>query len=221
MLSSPLNKRTIFSSVFIFAFIAVSMGQGGMQLRKYISDLDSAKTVDELKKAEQNFVKLIQEGKKVRQSYYYAALGNILIAFKSEPKDVDEYCSKADGYLHKLDSMSPDNSEIMVLFAMQAAAKINTDPVKRSTKFGAAANKYSERALMLNANNPRAHLIKARTVLSAPSKLGGGPKFAIKHYEKAVEKFKTFEPLSDTEPNWGEEMAKRELQDCKIKLNSK
>ncbi len=216
------HKRSIVYCIVLSIVFATSVfAQGGMQLRRYITDLDSAKTLDELKKSEKNFVKLITEGKKVRESYYYAALSNILIAFKSEPNDIDEYCVKADAFLKKLDSISPNNSEIMVLFAMNSAAKITADPVKRSAKFGASANKYSERAIMLNGNNPRAHLIKARTVMSAPPKLGGGPKFAVKHYEKAIEKFKEFEPLAETEPNWGEAMAKRELKDCKSKLSAK
>lgn len=221
MLSIPHVKRVIFSCLIFIVFAASLIAQGGVHLRKYITELDTAKNLDELKKAEQNFFKLIQEGKRVRQAYYYAALGNILIAFKSNPKDVDEYCSKAENYLKKLDSIAPDNSEIMVLFAMDAAAKINTDPARRLAKFGAAANKYSDRALVLNDNNPRAHLIKARTVMNTPPKLGGGPKFALKHYEKAVQRYKTFEPLSDTEPNWGEAMAKKELEECKEKLKSK
>ena len=54
-----------------------------------------------------------------------------------------------------------------------------------------------------------------------PPKLGGGPKFAIKHYQKALEKYKTFEPLDDLEPNWGEKEAKKELEECKSKLKMK
>ena len=217
----PKNIRLAFLIAFTFSAITFTMAQGGMQLRKYITVLDSAKGVDELKKAEQNFVKLIADNKKIRQSLYYAALSNIFIAFECEVNEIDEYCTKADNYIKKLDSITPANSELEVLKAMNAGAKIRVDPKLRQTKFGAIANKFSEAALGLNNNNPRAHLIKAKTVMNAPAKIGGGPKFAIKHYEKAIEKYKTFKPLDDTEPDWGLAMAKKELQECKEKLKVK
>lgn len=221
MIRFPRIILSITVLLILFTGSGISVAQGGIQLRKFINVLDSAKGLEELKKAEQNFVKLLNEGKKVKQAYYYAALSEILIAFESDVKDIDEYCSKADTYLKKLDSLSPDNSEIMVLFAMNASAKIKTDPSSRQHKFGPLANKYCDRAMMLNGNNPRAFLIKAKTVNNAPAKVGGGPKFAIKYYEKAIEKYKVFQPLSDTEPDWGEAMAKKELRECREKIKVK
>lgn len=220
MIRIPILLKHIFCFVLVCLFAGDILAQGGLQLRKNIDELNAAKSLEALKKSERNFAEMIAEGKKVKQAYYYAALSSILVAFDSEPGDVDDYCSKADNYLKKLDSLSPDNSEIVVLFAMNASAKIKADPKVRQAKFGPMANKFSERALMLNAENPRAHLIKAKTVYNSPAKVGGGPKYAIKHYEKALEKFKIFKPLADTEPDWGEEMAKKELAECKEKLKT-
>ena len=56
------------------------------------------------------------------------------------------------------------------------------------------------------------------TVMNAPPKLGGGPKFAMKYYQKALDKYKTYKPLADTEPDWGKEMAQKEYEECKSKL---
>lgn len=220
MIRIPFLLKCIFCLFLIYIPNKEILAQGGIQLRKNIDELNSAKNLESLKKAEKNFAEMIAEGKKVKQAYYYAALSSILVAFESEPGEVDDYCSKADNYLKKLDSLSPDNSEIVVLFAMNASAKIKADPKTRQAKFGPMANKFSERALMLNSENPRAHLVKAKTVYNSPAKVGGGPKYAIKHYEKALEKFKTFKPLADTEPDWGEDMAKKELAECKEKLKN-
>jgi hypothetical protein len=80
---------------------------------------------------------------------------------------------------------------------------------------------HSDRATSINPENPRAWLIKAKTVMNAPPKVGGGPKFAMKYYQKAVDKYKTYKPLTDTEPDWGKEMAQREYNECKEKLGAK
>ncbi|HWY11411.1 MAG TPA: hypothetical protein VN026_08805 [Bacteroidia bacterium] len=212
---------TKLKALIILSVFSINIyGQGGLQLRKCISQLESAKTMDELLSSEQNFLVLVNEGKKLHHAYYYVSLNNLYLAFLDTMR-TDDYCARADKYLHKLDSISPNNSEVYVLFAMCATAKITVDKAKRALKFGSIANKYSDRAILINQNNPRAYLTKARTVMITPPKLGGGPKFALKHYQKAVEKYKTFEPLDDLEPNWGEALAKKELEECQNKLKKK
>lgn len=212
-------------ALLIFFILALtcksSFSQSDKQFKKYIAQLDSAKSISSLKNAEANFTKMVTEGKRLEQSLYYGALANLFLAFECDITETDDYCRRADLYLRKLDSLSPDNSEIQVLFSMSAGAKIRVDPEGRNAKFGTVANKHAERAIALNGNNPRAFLIKAKTVNNAPPKLGGGPKFAIKFYEKAIEKYKTFKPLTNTEPDWGEAMAKKELQECKDKVKVK
>lgn len=206
-------------ALVVFAIFSIGISglnaQTDKQFRKFINELDTAKSIKSLKGAEANFTKLIAENKRIEQSLYYGTLANLFLAFECDIIEIEDYCRRADMYLKKLDSLSPDNSEIQVLFSMSAAAKIRVDPSGRNAKLGAVANKYAERAIALNGNNPRAFLIKAKTVLNAPPKLGGGPKFAIKFYEKAIEKYKSYKPLSNTEPDWGLDMAKKELQECK------
>jgi hypothetical protein len=160
---------------------------------------------------------MIDEGRKLHEAYYYGSLANLFLAF-IDTIHTDDYCRRADKYLHKLDSMSPNNSEVYVLLAMSAGAKIPVNRQERQMKLGTVANKHCDRAMSINPENPRAYLVKAKTVMQAPQKLGGGPKHALKYYQKALDKYKTFKPLDDVQPNWGEEMAKEELELCKAKL---
>jgi len=206
--------------ILVFSLSALwSFSQSDKQFKRWIKELDTVQTMSSLQRIEQGFTGMVKEEKKLKQSLYYASLANLLMAVKSSTAEVDDYCRRADLYLKKLDSLSPNNSEIHVLLSMSAGVKIGVDPASRQTKFGALANKHAERAIALNSNNPRAYLIKAKTVMNAPPKLGGGPKFALKFYEKALEKFKSFKPLDDTEPDWGEAMAKSEHASCKSKLS--
>jgi hypothetical protein len=201
-------------AVVFYFFITPVFSQS---LKKSISQLESAKTIDELLASEQNFLKLISEKKKLHEAYYYGALNNLYLAFLDTIR-TDDYCARADKFLHQLDSLAPNNCEAYVLMAMSAGARINVDKAGRQIKYGTLANKHSDRATSINPENPRAWLIKAKTVMNVPPKLGGGPKFAMKYYQKSVDKYKTFKPLTDTEPDWGKEMAQKEYDECKAKL---
>lgn len=209
-------KKT-FTRFLLFTFLIGGALATAQSLKKSISQLESAKTIDELLASEQNFLKLIAEKKKLHEAYYYGALNNLFLAFQDTLR-IDDYCARADKFLHQLDSLAPNNSEAYVLMAMSAGAKIGVDKAGRQLKYGTLANKHSDRATALNPENPRAWLIKAKTVMNVPPKLGGGPKFAMKYYQKSVDKYKTFKPLTDTEPDWGKEMAQKEFEECKAKL---
>jgi hypothetical protein len=207
-------------SIFLKLVVILCLFTGSVvsqTLKKSISQLESAKTIDELLASEQNFLKMISEKKKLHEAYYYGALNNLYLAFIDSLR-IDDYCARADKFLFQLDSLAPNNSEAYVLMAMSAAAKINVDRSARQLKYGTLANKHCDRATSINPENPRAWLVKAKTVMNVPPKLGGGPKFALKYYQKSVDKYKTFKPLSDTEPNWGKEMAQKEFDECKSKL---
>lgn len=209
--------QNTFTRFILFIFLIGGTIVTAQSLKKSISQLESAKTVDELLASEQNFLKLISEKKKLHEAYYYGALNNLFLAFHDTLR-IDDYCARADRFLFQLDSLAPNNSEAYVLMAMSAGAKINADKERRQIKLGPIANKHCDRATSLNPENPRAWLIKAKTVMNSPPKLGGGPKFALKYYQKAVDKYKTYKPLTDTEPDWGKEMAQKEYEECKNKV---
>ncbi len=209
--------QNTFTRFILFIFLIGGTIVTAQSLKKSISQLESAKTVDELLASEQNFLKLISEKKKLHEAYYYGALNNLFLAFHDTLR-IDDYCARADRFLFQLDSLAPNNSEAYVLMAMSAGAKISADKERRQIKLGPVANKHCDRATALNPENPRAWLIKAKTVMNSPPKLGGGPKFALKYYQKAVDKYKTYKPLTDTEPDWGKEMAQKEYEECKNKV---
>lgn len=211
-----MREALVATFKLLLVMVIITNSVFSQTLKKSISQLESAKTMDELLITEQNFIKFINEGKKLHQAYYYAALSNLYIA-QMDTLRIDDYCARADKFLFQLDSLAPNNSETYALMAMSAITKINVDRPVRQLKFGPLANKHSDRATSINPENPRAWLIKARTVMNLSPKTGGGPKFALKYYQKSVDKYKTFKPLSDTEPDWGAEAAKKELEDCKEK----
>jgi len=79
-------------------------------------------------------------------------------------------------FSRKADSLSKNNSEVMVLKSMIAAARINVNKMQRGQKFGLLASKYAAEAIKLNDANPRAHFVKAKAILNTPIAFGGGKK---------------------------------------------
>ena len=182
--------------------------------------MDSAKTTTQYIPIEKQFVQLAVSQKNNWLPYYYSALCNILIAFEKKGKDIDVWCDKAESYMKLADSISPNNSEILVLKSMSASARIRFNPVLRGNKYGAQAKQLAEQAIKLNPQNPRAYLQKATAIYYTPEKFGGGAQKAKPIFEIALEKFKTYKSKDKLYPNWGEDRTLNLLKEVKAKLKS-
>ena len=187
-------------------------------MKKNLSILESAKTVAEFEKAASGFETIALFEKKDWLPYYYAGICNSLVAFEKKGKEIDIWCNKADVQAKKADSLSNNNSEVSVLKSMISAARIFVDQKKRSQKYGSQSAKFVVDAIKLDVNNPRAYLQKARVLLNTPDALGGGNKKAKQALELALEKYKTFKPVSNLHPNWGKTDAEKELKKVNEKL---
>lgn len=185
------------------------------EFKKSISVLDSAIYTNDFTNAAKSFEKSAVIDKKNWLCFYYAGICNTLIAFNKKGKEIDMYCDKAEKYANIADSLKSNNSEIYVLKSMIAAARINVNAAQRGQKYGAISAKFNVKALSINAENPRAHLQKARAILNTPAAFGGGSKKAKPLFEIAIEKFKTFKPEDLYYPNWGKKEAITELKKIK------
>lgn len=181
-------------------------------MRKQVNNFRTAKGAAAFQKTADGFLLIAQSEKKDWLSYYYAGLCQVLVAFEKDKTEIDALCNKADGYARKADSLSKNNSEVLVLKSMIAAARIMVDEKKRAQKYGSQSSRYANEAIKLNPDNPRAYLLKARNLIHTPEKLGGGAQKAKATLEKAVEKDKTFKPETTLHPDWGKEEIEKEMK---------
>lgn len=149
--------------------------------------------------------------------FYYAGFCHVLVAFQKPKTEIDALCDKADVFARQADSLSKNNSEVLVLKSMIAAARINVNQAKRGQKYGMMATKFANEAVKLNNENPRAYFVKAQATLYTPPAFGGGEKKAKPIFESVIEKAKTFKPESSLHPTWGKAEAEQELK----KINNK
>jgi hypothetical protein len=207
----------------LFLFFNTSVAQNSYlhDMKKNIQLLDSAIKKQEISKLARNFSQLSSQYQKQWLPSYYEAFCYLMIALEKKGKQADEWCDKAELIFIKLDSIEKNNSEILVLKSLMAAARINVNQAARGQKYGAQSVKYADKAIQLSQNNPRAYLQKATAVFYTPEAFGGGAKKAKPIIEISIEKYKTFKPSTAIEPDWGEERAKELLKEINRKAKQK
>ncbi len=200
------------------AWICLSMAAFGQStsykagMKKCLAQFHSANSKTEFVKAAGSFETLALAEKTEWLPYYYAGLCEALGAFSAAKADIDALCAKGDRLARTADSLNPQNSEIAVLKAMLAAARIMVDEKKRGQKYGGQVSRHANAAIRLDGANPRAYLLKGRALLYTPETFGGGAKKAKPVLETSLEKFKTFKPETEFSPLWGKEEAEKELK---------
>lgn len=180
-------------------------------MKKQMAQFSAAKTKTEFLKAAGNFETLGASEKKEWLPFYYAGLCQAIASFEAEKKDIDGLCDKGDKLAKLADSLSPANTEVEVLKAMLAAARLTVNEKQRGQKYGSMVTKHANTAIKLDENNPRAYLLKGRALLYTPPAFGGGAKKARPVFEKALEKFKTDKP-QEFYPTWGKDEVEGELK---------
>ncbi len=210
----------VYFSALLICLSAVAFGQSVAYksgMKKCLAQFNSANSKAEFIKAAGSFETLALSEKTEWLPYYYAGLCDALGAFASAKTDVDALCDKGDKLAKTADSLSPQNSEVLVLKAMLAAARIPVDEKKRGQKYGGQVSKYANAAIKLNSANPRAYLLKGRALLYTPETFGGGIKKAKPVFETALEKYKTFKPETEFSPLWGKDEVEKELKNINDK----
>ena len=120
----------------------------------------------------------------------------------------DLLLDKADVFVANIEKMKVTNDETEVLKANIANARMAVSPSIRWMKYGSVVEKALENAKKINPKNPRITLLEAQGIFYTPEMFGGGKTKAKPIFEKAIEQFATFKPLSVMYPSWGEPTAK-------------
>ncbi len=120
----------------------------------------------------------------------------------------DLLLDKADVFVANIEKMKVTNDETEVLKANIANARMAVSPSIRWMKYGSVVEKALENAKKINPKNPRITLLEAQGVFYTPEMFGGGKAKAKPVFEKAMQQFATFKPVSGMHPTWGEATAK-------------
>ena len=148
--------------------------------------------------------------------YYYAAFLQLNSAFiQNKPELNDGIADKARVNILAADNLSPNNSEISLLKAMEAAVRMIVNPMERYMTLGMLSETELQNAFKQNPDNPRPYYFKGSMLRHTPEQYGGGCKPAREYFDKAMEKFAGFKPESDLSPVWGKAQTEQLIEGCK------
>lgn len=173
-------------------------------MQKGMTTIDSAKTSDDYLNAANYFERIAAAEQKQWLPNYYVALGNLHAAMLgNQPGEAkDAIYDKAMTFIDKAEALMPNNSEIYALKAYVVFMKMSVSPQARAMTMIPQSAALAEKAIALNAENPRAYLVKGQQIFYTPEAFGGGKAKAKPILLLASEKFDNFK-ATGLEPNWG------------------
>jgi len=146
--------------------------------------------------------------------FYYAARHYTIAAFMNPAADKDKAAAKVTELIAKAEAIEPSNAEIYCLKQQTAVMQLVVDPMSRWQTYGAQASEAIAKAKELEPSNPRPYLLEGQYLMNVPEAFGGGKSVAKKLFEKSLELFASFKPLTALHPNWGKEQAEQLLAAC-------
>lgn len=148
---------------------------------------------------------------------YWVAYCYINDSFKKQDAgERDQLLDVAEEALENAEKLGGENnSEIEVLKANFASARLAVDGVNRWQEYGPKFEKALSNAKKFNPENPRISYLRGTNAFYTPEGFGGGKHIAKPLFETAIEKFNNFEPETPYSPNWGKMESMYFLSQCK------
>jgi hypothetical protein len=186
-------------------------------MEKNIAALDTSRSAAQLQPLANNFERIASAEKKEWLPLYYAAYCYVNMTYSTKGNEIDTYCDKAESFINKADSLSPNNSEIYAIKAQIAGARISVNPMARGQKYGTESATLREKAKQLDPTNPRPYYLEGTALFYTPAMFGGGKDKAKPVFEKALEMYGKFKPASSIMPNWGQKNTEYFIKQCDVK----
>ncbi|MGD1946716.1 MAG: hypothetical protein ACFB0A_10775 [Croceivirga sp.] len=148
--------------------------------------------------------------------YYYVAQVNTTASFgeKDETK-LRQQLDRAKEFVDIAKKISPDNPELIVQEAMINTAWMAFDGATYGPTLAGKNTQLYAKALQMAPSNPRVVYSKASWDMGSARYFGKDTAPYCKDVERALKLFATFENDTPFYPSWGEDSAKKELEQCK------
>lgn len=200
-------KKQILSFTLVL-FSLLSFAQTGYEkiMKEKIAKIETCKTPEDFQVLANDFQRIAEKEKGKWQPNYYTAFSYIqkgrVLMRENKLQGLDEVADQAQKYVDEAQSVEK-NAEIQLLQKMIYSLKMMVNPMERYMTFGMKATEQINSAEKLDPNNPRIALIKAEDVYFTPEQYGGSQKKGIELFKQALEKFGSYKPKTDLDPNWG------------------
>ena len=205
-----MKKQFLSFALVLISFMSFSQTSYEKVMKEKIDKIEAGKTAEEFQILANDFQRIADKEKgKWLPSYYtaysYIQKGRILMR-ENKVQGLDEVADQAQKYLDEAKGFE-NNAEIQLLQKMIYSLKMMVNPMERYMTFGMKATEQLASAEKLDPNNPRIALIKAEDVYFTPEQYGGSQSKGIELFKRALEKFDSYNPKTDLDPNWGKSEA--------------
>jgi uncharacterized protein (DUF1778 family) len=197
-------------SLFVTAQSEKYYAAMGATLQQY----GAAKTAEETAAVAAKFERIAESEKNQWLPYYYAALIKVNSTWAAANEDKDKIADEAQALITKAEAIEKNNSEIFVIKAMIATAKMMVNPMERWQQYGIVFEENIAKAKSADATNPRPYMLQAMSKKNTPEAFGGGCKVAKPIADKANELFDSFKPASALHPKWGKDILTEQMKSC-------
>ncbi len=211
--------KKLLSTLFIACSVLLTQAQTGDKftetMTKTLADMDTVKTGDGMMGFANKFERIALAEKTQWLPFYYASLCRTTAAFMyNDATKFDAMMDVAEKHCKVADSLSPTNSEIMVLQSMILSGRIMVDPMSRGQMYGMQAMMYMQKAMTVDPTNPRAYFMMGQSLFFTPPQFGGGQESGCAMMQTAKDLYATHVPKSPIHPSWGEDQVDEMLLKC-------
>ena len=210
----------------IIAILFISMGHSQTAtlndtkymeaMAKNIQIVYAAESLSSLQTAVNALERIATAEKTKWEPYYYTAFGYIMMATHEQVAATkDMYLDEAANNIGKASVIKENDAEIIALEGFIDMIRIAVDPASRGQQYSAMGMQKFQRALAIDAENPRALALMAQMEFGTAQYLGSSTTQACATNDSALQKFVTFKTDNPLAPKWGKAMADELKPKCK------
>jgi hypothetical protein len=208
--------RTLFLSILFAGLSLCGIAQNKSYqeaMRKNLAQMDSAMNADNLRQVAARFEQIAGVATQEWLPSYYAGYAYLMMSFQEpEAGKKDALLDQSEKLIADSRTRGGDESEILVLEAFLAVARIAADPMARGMEYSGKANNLLGKARGVNPKNPRVDYLQGVLVFNTPEEYGGGKDQALPLLNKAKENFAAYSLPAEFWPDWGKQHLEQLLQ---------
>lgn len=198
----------------VFFVVSVVTAQGNFE--KGMEDALMTWKKDNPKEAVAKFERIASvEQNNILPNYYIAFINTIQAFDSKDRKEMKLLIENAQKAQDVMNSIAPNDVEVLVVQAMINTAWVVYDPMTNGQKLSGEIMSIYNKAALIAPNNPRVVLNKAEFEIGMAQYFGSDTKPMCEQIAKSIELFANFKPETPFHPNWGLERAQEALKNCK------
>ncbi|NII28566.1 hypothetical protein HB364_26015 [Pseudoflavitalea sp. X16] len=217
-------KKVLIMTMAIGMILTASLAQDNpdQQLQAAVARLGKATAVKDYRQLAIDFAGIAAQQKNNWLSWYYAAFCNAKTGwlYENDGERIEPFANLADEQIKKslslLDTATQKKelSEVYCVLSMVNRAKVFINPMTYGRQYGPVAGQYVQKALALDATNPRAVYLAGWEKYATPKMWGGDKKKAKELLEQSLQQLNA-QGAAGTAPHWGKQEVEALLKKLK------